>query len=49
MLKITGVEPLKKIWRSQRLRWFGHVEKKSKKRAPAMAIKIIIKGKERKT
>ena len=43
---MTAVEPLKKFLRSQRLRWFGDVERMSKEKAPAMAMKIMMRGKK---
>ena len=42
--KMTNVEPLKKLLKSQKLRWFEHVDKMSKEKA--IAIKIMIKSKK---
>ena len=36
MVKMTGVEILKKFLRSQRLRWFGDVERMSKKKTNSL-------------
>ena len=44
---MTGVEPLKKFLKSQRLRWFGYVKKMSKEKALAMAMKIMMKDKKK--
>ena len=44
---MTGVKPLKKFLKSQRLRWFGYVEKMSKEKALAMAMKIMMKDKKK--
>ena len=47
ILNMTGIEPLKKFLRSQKLRWLGHIERMRKK-SPVMAMKIIMKS-EKKT
>ena len=45
-LKVTGVQPLKEFLRSQKLRWFGHVEWMSKEKAAVLAMTITLKGKK---
>ena len=47
ILKMIGVEVLKKFLRNKKTKGFGQVEGMSKEKAPAMAIKIIIKGKNK--
>ena len=39
ILQMTGVKPLKKFLKNQRLRWFGHIERMSKEKAPAMEFR----------
>ena len=43
---MTDVKPLKEFLRNQRLRWFEDIERMSKKKSPAMAMKIMMKGKK---
>ena len=44
--KMTGDELVKKFLTGRRLRWFGRVDRMSKK-APIMNIKITVKGKNK--
>ena len=42
ILKVTGVEPLKKYFRNQISKWYGTLNK-----APAMTMEITAKGKKK--
>ena len=43
---LTGVETLEEYLRSQRLRWFGHVQRMSGEKAPVKAGEISVDGKK---
>ena len=43
VIKMNGVKPMNKLLRSQRLRWFGYVERMSKEKALAIVMKITVK------
>ena len=47
ILKMIDVEQLKEFLRSLKLKWFEHVERMSKEKAPAMAMKLMLKDKKR--
>jgi hypothetical protein len=45
--EMTGVEKIEEFLRSQRLRWFGHVERMSEERAPVMARSVTVDGRKK--
>ena len=47
ILKLIGVERLKEILRSQRLRRFVHIERINKEKAPTTSMTITAKGKKK--
>ena len=42
--EMTGVEKIEEFLRSQRLRWFGRVERVTEERVPVMKMKIVLDG-----
>ena len=44
ILKMSGVETLKEILRSLRLRWFGHITRMSKEKGKVLAVTITMKS-----
>ena len=45
--EMTGVEKIEEFLRSQRLRWFGHLERMSEERAPVKAMKFTVDGRKK--